>query len=150
MVFDNINALCLNGGYFWANTVFAPYYHPVSVTESIPSCILVCDRAVRRCLTVGAVIAVMLLVLYCITVIMMIIAAQTCSQAEQNAVAHRACFEAHVNSGTIYVATTVSGMISALIVVVLGATPPEKNPCKAVLQLEDSALATKAIDRVVV
>lgn len=68
--------------------------------------------------------------------------------ADANAVVS-ACVDDRVTSGTTYVVTTVGGLVSALVVAVLGATKPGVNPSRALVS-ENASAQVKKVGNIVV
>ncbi len=106
----------------------------------------------------GAAIAVILLGLYTFTVILMVIAVVDCENLHQQAqlsgkgestVDVSACVDSRITSGATYVVTTVGGLVSALVVAVLGATKPGENPSRALVS-ENASTTAKTVSNIVV
>jgi flagellar biosynthesis protein FliQ len=105
----------------------------------------------------GAAIAVILLGLYTFTAVSMVVAVWDCEHAniaappgEADANAEvSACVDSRVTSGATYVVTTVGGLVSALVVAVLGATTPGVNPSRALVS-ENATARVKTLGSVVV
>ena len=72
----------------------------------------------------GAVLAVILLLLYAVTLAFLVVHVINCG-ADTNCVTPFA-----VTGGTVFVFTTVSGLVSALVVASLAATEPGTNPSR--------------------
>lgn len=87
-------------------------------------------------LVFGAVIAYMLLLLYAITVTYMINQALGCGAAS-------GCTTVSFTSGTVYVVTTIGGLVSALVIAKLAITKPGENP--AIIQSAQAGVSSKQL-----
>jgi len=90
----------------------------------------------------GAVIVVVLLGIYSSTVYIMVHAVVSCQEqaavqpaggTSQSPYSTEDCINERISQGTILISTTVGGLVSALVVAVLGATPPGESPSRLVL-----------------